>query len=122
MKLKLFKPEDFVSSDSYIDTESAAIMANKILNDYVNNLPKVFQMKLDSDFWHPIQTHNALINSEMYLKSASLICIEEIKPKECKHEKVRHGTILQDHNPCPQFVCLNCGDALKQKSGWGIVE
>lgn len=123
MKLELFKPEDFKQDNAMfefilggkpaIEKTRAAEIANKILNDYIETLPKVYGGGSKWKDWGEDKLLGAL-------RVARLICIEEIKPKEpCKHERFFMGKSVSVDEVGNQgsdgnyFLCLDCNKTLK---------
>lgn len=109
-KLNLFKPENFMRMGD--DLESipfhASRKANKILNDYIETLDKVWcRNQNGSTYWVDRDYED---DSEV-IATARLICIEEIKPKECEHEPADVTCDIPRGSPLDHTVVFKWGVA-----------
>lgn len=108
MKLNLFKPIDFynIQWEGTSVSEYLAILANKILNDYIESLPLIYGNTLENnmDRWLPIR-------ESFSVNQARLICIELIEKKECEHMMIHYK--YSNSNPVTTGVCMNCHKKLK---------
>ena len=132
-KLMLFNPEDFkqpnfltefiFNGSPSIEKTRAAEIANKILNDYIETLPKVCGNTTERGY--------AWLTSSPVCEShtARLICIEEIKPKICEHKMFRVREIscaevdkatgqITGTSPYNEYICLDCNKILKPN--WSV--
>lgn len=111
--MKLFKAEDFASSQVETYHSLIADLANLKLNQWLDAAPTIY-----SDNAHAwLENEN-----QISLKKAKLVCIEEIK-KECENHiptiKSKQVSLPNASDPFAaalvlgcEVVCLNCGKSL----------
>lgn len=124
MKLEIFKPSDFVHEKLihfYSDPIEIVKQANALLNEWIKaNGVKVYRMRRDSDFWHPMENYECLKNPDKYDASGILINIEPIAKKCEKHEPmiIAKSQFTDDH--LHENICAHC--EVKLKAEWKEIE
>jgi hypothetical protein len=91
--------------------EGAAIAAQRIFDKWLEAQPVVYGRKHS---WH--EGPQAALSADMSdTHQARLVCIEEIRPKECAHNS------RKIHVGDSEFECVLCQKIIKPKGGWETV-